>query len=388
MERFIRGSGIVALGALLLSGSVSAAVLRPTPVTPVVEQGIHVNGYPQAKPMFLTFPAQGIDANAVLDNARAGLSLPLWSSSVTYKGTKYTYMMVGNDPTSGSPATVPVQFFALKMVFADGTVFDPTKPTCGDSQTVMSRIVHSPIFNDDTDYVSNGVDVGKTQYLDAFQRAEFWKVLGGSGYHVLLSKKHNPFQVYTVVVPKDRGNVYSVKTCNGKIGVVNINWFFAKVLTPFSKMFKAWQLPMIYMYDVFQSPDGKISDCCYLGYHLAYGNRLHTLGVATYNDPKIFNAPIEDIHAMTHEIGEWMNDPTGGNPTPPWGHIGQVAGCQNNLEVGDPLTGTLFKAIRLHGFTYHPQELAFFSWFYRQKPSIGTGYSFGGTFKAPQPICQ
>ncbi len=69
-------------------------------------------------------------------------------------------------------------------------------------------------------------------------------------------------------------------------------------------------------------------------------------------------------------MAEWQNDPSTVNPTPAWGHIGQVTGCQSNLEVGDPLSGTS-TTIKLGGFTYHPQELAFFSWFYHQKPSLG-----------------
>jgi hypothetical protein len=85
---------------------------------------------------------------------------------------------------------------------------------------------------------------------------------------------------------------------------------------------------------------------------------------------------------MSHEVGEWVNDPYGNNPTPAWGHTGQVPGCQNNLEVGDPLSGT--DAPRIfgsNGFTYHLQELAFFSWFF-QTPSIGIHgwFSNNGTF--------
>ncbi len=40
------------------------------------------------------------------------------------------------------------------------------------------------------------------------------------------------------------------------------------------------------------------------------------------------------------------------------------------------------------GFTYHPQELAFFSWFFRTR-SIGTGgkYSFKGTLTSTQRLC-
>jgi hypothetical protein len=86
---------------------------------------------------------------------------------------------------------------------------------------------------------------------------------------------------------------------------------------------------------------------------------------------------------MSHEIGEWMDDPIGNNSTPLWGHTGQVSGCQNNLEVGDPLSGTDFpQLLATNGVTYHPQELAFFSWFFRQSPSLGVNgwYSDNGTF--------
>jgi hypothetical protein len=97
----------------------------------------------------------------------------------------------------------------------------------------------------------------------------------------------------------------------------------------------------------------------------------------------------EDISASSHEIGEWMNDPLGNNATPAWGHIGQVGGCQNNFEVGDPLSGTLFPSVALSGFTYHMQELAFFSWFY-SAPSIATGssdFSNNDTFKGDAILC-
>jgi hypothetical protein len=87
-------------------------------------------------------------------------------------------------------------------------------------------------------------------------------------------------------------------------------------------------------------------------------------------------------------VGEWQNDPNTLNPTPSWGHIGQVSGCQNNLEVGDPLSGTTI-AVTVNGFTYHPQELAFFSWFYHQSPSLGVNgwFSNKGTFTSFAAPC-
>lgn len=102
---------------------------------------------------------------------------------------------------------------------------------------------------------------------------------------------------------------------------------------------------------------------------------------------------------MTHEVNEWQDDPTVGNATPAWGHIGQVSGCQGNLEVGDPLSGTL-EPISLGGATYHVQDLAFASWFYRHDAKVvgvsGTMGNFGvngwfslfGTFKSDAgPLC-
>ena len=109
-----------------------------------------------------------------------------------------------------------------------------------------------------------------------------------------------------------------------------------------------------------------------LGYHNSLNTSAgaaQTYGLSMYDNSGEFTGS-SDISALSHEVGEWQNDPNTVNPTPAWGHIGQVSGCQSNLEVGDPLSGTTFSDA-LGGFTYHPQELAFFSWFYHQRPSLG-----------------
>jgi hypothetical protein len=150
---------------------------------------------------------------------------------------------------------------------------------------------------------------------------------------------------------------------------------------------KTTQVPVILSYNTFETEGG---GCCVLGYHDAYSRSggTQTYAVGAYNDAGVFGStPIEDIHAWTHEIGELINDPFVGNATPAWGHVGQQSGCQNNLEVGDPLTGTAF-VHKYKGFTYHPQELVFFDWFFRT-PSQGTGgkFSFEGTFTSSQGAC-
>jgi hypothetical protein len=105
-----------------------------------------------------------------------------------------------------------------------------------------------------------------------------------------------------------------------------------------------------------------------------------TYAIAQYDDTE--TGTKKDISPLSHEIGEWLNDPFVNNSTPAWGHIGQQSGCQKNLEVGDPLSGTRISVKMPNGFTYHPQELAFTSWFFHDSPSLGVGglYSSNGTF--------
>jgi hypothetical protein len=130
--------------------------------------------------------------------------------------------------------------------------------------------------------------------------------------------------------------------------------------------------------------------CGILGYHGAYtpSTLLQTYITSDFDTSGLYSG---DVSVLSHEIGEWMDDPVGTNPTPLWGNTGQVAGCQGNLEVGDPLTGTiLLPQITMNNFTYSLQELAYFSWFYRLSPSLSAGlaYSDGGTFTTSAgPIC-
>jgi hypothetical protein len=134
---------------------------------------------------------------------------------------------------------------------------------------------------------------------------------------------------------------------------------------------------------------GKTSECCVGGYHGAFGNPAQTYSPFLFDLTGVFGVGTEDTDIAAHEVDEWQDDPLGTNATPAWGHVGQVTGCQSNLEVGDPLTGTNFPNVTMpNGYAYHLQELAFFSWFYGP-PSIGAGHKFSddGTFTSAQGAC-
>ena len=112
-----------------------------------------------------------------------GRGLPLWSGSATYQGATYAYQMVGTSPFvhhHGNPRTViDVPIISAVLHFPDGTTSDATKPTgCGESTTLSPRdlVAESPIFQDHN-YTIGGTFVGRGQYADEFQRANFWQAI-------------------------------------------------------------------------------------------------------------------------------------------------------------------------------------------------------------------
>ena len=168
----------------------------------------------------------------------------------------------------------------------------------------------------------------------------------------------------TINVPDADAATAPIGCGNGLLGATDINWldpFLQSTVIPSlaAQGVGPGVLPVFLLHN-FVEYISTTTNCCVLGYHNAYttGSGIQTYGLAEYDNSGAFSGTA-DISALSHEVGEWQNDPSGVNPTPSWGHIGQVTGCQANLEVGDPLSGTTFK-VNLNGFTYHPQQLAFF----------------------------
>jgi hypothetical protein len=315
-----------------------------------------------------------------------------FTSTVTTGGITYTYTMAGKNPAKPvTNAASSIGSFVIPTVIQfQGTsdVWDPTVvDSCDAGASALTRTVKSPIFVKEA-WNWGGTSIGTGQVTDAFQRAEFWSFANPSGvnptYAVNLGKK--VLTKLTITVPLADAAAANISCGNGLLGAVNFNWldpFLQQTVIPSlaSAGVSPKKLPIFLLHNVV-SYQGTTSNCCILGYHNAYNTStgVQTYAVAMYDNSSAFSGS-HDISALSHEIGEWMDDPYVNNPTPAWGHIGQVSGCQGNLEVGDPLSGTTF-ANTINGFTYHPQELAFFSWFYHQNPSLGVNgwYSDQGTF--------
>jgi hypothetical protein len=318
----------------------------------------------------------------------AGKTIPTFTSHVKspLDGYTFRFTIVGTDPTK-APATTIVSYvpIAIRWHFSGGVVIDPTKPGCGDTKSVNDRFFHSPLFVD-TPQTSNGVNVGNVQIIDGFQRAEFWQYVQTTNYHVLLRTKTKAPIILDETAPS--GSVVSAGVCSGSghdLGQIDLNAYDGLLQAVAQKYTTPDQLPMIMDYNIVQTQGG----CCIIGYHSVTNRKgiMQPYATGAYTDPGIFSAGIQDIDPWSHETGELFNDPYVNNITPAWGHVGQVGGCQGNLETGDPLSGTVYLDT-LNGFTYHPQEQAFFSWFYRT-PSSGTGglFSYQGSFTSAQGAC-
>ncbi|HEV2398110.1 MAG TPA: hypothetical protein VGS27_14285 [Candidatus Sulfotelmatobacter sp.] len=346
--------------------------------------------------------------------------LPVWNYHVVSPrdGNSYTGVIVGSNPQArGSHATttvaaklVPIilqfQSVATAANLTTGIITtapghamsNPTAPdnACltGNNNVPLNLLAHSPIFNS-ADFNFGGTDVGTTQYTDAFQRAEFWTEINRNQYHTLLG----PVQVLpalTVKVPAQYGlslpaNIFQpdFSMC-GPEGIVDINFLDAYVTNQLKNLsgVNPGTFPMFMIYNTgmsFGDPTN-LGNCCAGGYHSIYpgvvANTFQTYSPFDFDVSGFFVSSANDTAIASHEVAEWTNDPYVINATPPWGNTGQVVGCQANLEVGDPLTGS--EAPRIHmpnGFTYHLQELAFYSWFFGG-PSLGVNgwYSNNGTF--------
>ena len=372
----------------------------------------------QLKPMFTVMPMRGNTPAQALAESQQGQTIPMWTyqTTTTVDSQVYTGMMMGNTPGApGSNAitTIPTYIIPLIVTMPDGTVLDPTQPdpNCLGNNVPLTVMENSPLFQNSGPYRygNPAVNLGTTQYHDAMQRAEFWKIVGasfqGSTWHTLWGVHVTTPQ--TVQVPSNDGVTYNAGQNGGcgMLGVVYINWldsYVTNTLIPSlaSQGVGPTGFVMVYMYNVVEGlAFPLLNNCCVLGYHGAYGSPMQVYSPGEFDSTQLFGAAAQDISVETHEMGEAMNDPTTNNLVPAWGNIGQVQGCQNNLEVGDPLTGTLNPPIILNGFTYHPQELAMYSWFLRpgvmMQPIAGltgdtgvpTWYSTNGTFTSTQPVC-
>jgi hypothetical protein len=336
-------------------------------------------------------------------------AIPYWTGQFSYLGKTYFYRMVGTDPSVGPATTqVPVIIIPIRFRFpvidaggtqtGTATTNDPSTPlACAPSSnngnSITTLILNSPLF------ISYPFSSGTTQYVDAYQRSNFWSKIATpqpQEYHVLLGGVTiAPPQ--TVDVPDTNSGTYTQQNC-GISAYINKGWF-----DPVAKSLISNQglgsdvLPLFVAYNAlyyvpFQGTLG--------GWHGGSSSQgqIPYVVAAYVDNPSYFgitNAYFQDVYFLSHELAEWLADPFVDDPSPTFVSGSQVynqvpkwkPGCDDHLEVGDPVNGAGFTAT-LNGFNYHLTDLAFLSWFSQESPSSAQGSQYtllGGP--GPAAIC-
>src|SRR5262249_51348168 len=174
-----------------------------------------------AKPMYAVIPRVSGEA-PVADGPQ--VQVPIWSGTFKFNNQTFTYHMVGTDPSQGSATSnIPLVIIPLKFVFTDGTTLSAKQTVCGDVKNTQYRVKNSPLIKTATTFSPGGTNVGKTQYIDAFQRANFWNFVSTTApnYHVLLK----PVSVKPLQTIQVGGNGHTVAGPCARIGEVDINFF-------------------------------------------------------------------------------------------------------------------------------------------------------------------
>jgi hypothetical protein len=235
--------------------------------------------------------------------------------------------------------------------------FDPNVHTVSNGNTVTANTLASPLFKTGVDFTAGGVDLGNTQYIDAYQRGNFWSsVQTNTNYHVLLGSP-TVLAEQTITVNRRDGKVITNPFGRTKVGEMGINAFDAQlqsIMSKFASTITPGVLPIFLTYNIYLTQGG----CCIGGYHSANGVQPagQTYAYASYVDEK--GSFSQDVSALSHEIGEWMDDPFTNN----------AVNCTDNniMENGDPLENNANYgdyAYTLNGFTYNLQDLVFIGYF-------------------------
>ena len=336
------------------------------------------------------------------------------STADPHDGITYGYNMVGADPNncSGAGCSVTIEVDITPVVVnIDGVTYD--------GRDVLAATLASPLFSTNdytqTPYATaasttsailpqgpGGVlsqdDAGlQLQLQDATMRAQFGKTGPNSNYHLILHP--NVLPAVTINVPANQGVL--LKSGRGVVFAdVDIGWWSSQIGNLETKA-DPTHLAVYLSNNVMLYEGNVITNCCVIGYHgtKATGNgggstnsngnaAVQTFAWASWVQPGLFSRlgrewALQDIHALSHEVSEWADDPFVNNTVEPWlTPTAPQYGCTGVLETGDPVVAIGF-AMGVNTFEqgpnpdgsqaadgyYHPEDEVFLPWFMRVAPN-------------------
>jgi hypothetical protein len=307
--------------------------------------------------------------------------------------------MVGSDPAAGQVTHVPVEIIPLSLDFAgNGCVLEDSG--------MAADLEASPLFT------PTDLPAGVTQYLDDYQRSNFWSTVSTTspGYHLILDPSDIP--AVTLHVPASQGITAFDPATNRTQGIVGGDWFFRQLLGLLNSLHVSpTTLAVFVPYNTFvtdQNPNDCLSPpyCAYYsGYHYAaLSNKnphaINTYAMASYEDAGTSSPYDFGTQVLSHEILEWAADPFDqyriqdpanfrSNPALAWSSPYYAGGfCTTALEVADTLEG-FGSLVAASAPKYLLADGAFLSWFARQSPSTAIGglYDLGGVFSTYSTAC-
>jgi hypothetical protein len=425
--RCLAAGAVLAAVATTAAGSASAA---PTAAKPDVSA---------------RFTTQGSVAPQFLANAS---TIPHWTFQYTdpTNGVSYPITMVGSDPRGNGSTAIHTVIIPLKLNFVAGGQDTSALDNLGyagftapplnhtfDGGRRVNDVLNSPIFSDG--FTTPSVMGGDTaQVGDAFVRAQWNKI--GSGYHVRLV--NDSVRPVTLDVPASMGIAYQrpvgawrgshgLGTTDTIAGVADVNWFSTQLQSLMGSLHISATTVPIFLTDnvLLYIGHGNYTNCCILGYHgaampIGHGSGgangqgkqpVQTFMYAAWTTPGTYSgflsdytgtrsAPsptrgLADIHAISHEVSEWLDDPFVNNAVQPWlTPTAPQYGCTGVLETGDPVVGVWFPysgntvgsqdGYNYYG-QYHPEDEVNAQWFGRGgvESAVGPAYNNHLTFMGP-----
>jgi len=332
-------------------------------------------------------------------------------------GVTYGYNMVGADPNScsGSACSTTIEADITPIIVnVGGLTFsgeDVLPATLASPQFALNDYGSTPfataagafpnapaLIRGPGGVLSQGDAGNQLQLQDATMRAQF-NLTGASPYHVTLHP--NVIPAVTIDVPSNQGTL--LQSGRGVIFAdINISWWAAKI-TNLEQSADPTHLPIYLTNNVLLHIGKDIFNCCVIGFHgtrasgagggsnNSNGNaKVQTFAWASWVQPGIYARPnggtdwaLQDIHALSHEIAEWGDDPFVNNTVEPWlTPTAPQYGCTGILETGDPVvaigfamgTNTFQQGPNPNGTQsadgyYHPEDEALLPWFMRTAPN-------------------
>lgn len=356
-----------------------------------------------------TIQAAAAAARAEHTNAPQSIVSPFFYPSSRSRSVNYGFL-VGPNPFAGDdvPKRTSVKTFIIPVVIKvhqvatdfgvdanndmiltgikdQGMTYDPTAPApacLGPKNNVpFTLAVQSPIF-ENQHWVWGGTDLGDSQYVEAFQRANFWNATRedpGRYRGVHLDAQTLPPIV--IDFPKGSGiglpqssSFFGYSACAPSV-LVDLSLFdeyLNYIAIPQMHDVNSGNFPIFIAGNVWwgpvigQLPYYEPEDAAYHSFGLV--DPAQTYAVAQFGDEGILSFP--DSLSLSHEVGEWMNDPTGANYVQAY-NVEAIIGpnrppaCQLDYETGDIVGGVPIPPVTgKNGYSYTLQELAFFSYFY------------------------